>query len=452
LLLRSLPSQEKGALLCMKGRFGFGEIAKMERLTLPLIRSGAGMEETGFEQAVAGVSQALQRLQAKYGNDCVAVAVSDRYTNEEAFLIKEYAEKSLKAGIVFSFGQADGGLADVLGRDASTAALDDLENTELAVVVAPEPDFHRSVAAMRIRRAIRKGASLLLLSAKQEGEGNALDDMADLRIDMGGELAALEQIAGALLDAGCGGGVEGRDALSASLAGAAISDEARAAAEKMRHAEKAVFVFEKNALTPQAARLVADIAILSGHADKPGSGVIQLLPGANSQGLANLGVRCRGDFLRAVEGGTVRGLLVFGEEIEGADLSAIEFLAVQDLHITEAARQADAVLPASSYAETEGSFTGADNKARELKAAVASPVAWDNMAQIKALAAQAGAPLPYESIADIRLAMQGARAPMPAAGKRLAAAKKDSLRRLGQPAANALQISFSRFTAEQGLQ
>jgi formate dehydrogenase major subunit len=432
LLLRSRPSSEKGALLCMKGRLGPGKIGRAERIVVPLIRLESGMCETTFEQAIAVVNKSLKSLQTQFGNDCIAVAISDRYTNEEVFLIKEYAEKALKTNKVFSFGQTDSGLADVLGRDASTATLDELENTDLIVVVAPEPEMQSSVAAMKIRRAVSKGAKLLLLPSKLDLKVNLLDDMATLRLDMGGELASMEQIIKVLLDSGYGEGMKGLDELRASLTGITVNKEVRAAADIIMKAKKAVFIFAKNAITTQAARLVADIAVLSGHAGNPNGGIVQLLPGANSQGLINLGIGSGEDYFRKVAEGGIRGLFIFGEEIDGLHLGPIDFLAVQDLHMTDVARQANVVLPASSFAEIDGSFTASDNETRELKPAVASPVAWDN---IKALAAQAGVTMPYQSVADIRVAMNHFGTP-DSHGVRLAAIKKGALCRLNNSATN----------------
>ena len=431
-LLRCLPSSEKGALLCMKGRFGFGKIREIERFTVPLVRSKTGMEQASFEQAVACVNNSLRSLQNQYGNGCVAVAISDRYTNEEAFLVKQYAEDALKTNRVFSLGQTGSGLADVLGCDASTAAADDLDHTELIVVVAPEPDMHRSVMAMRIRRAVRNGAKLLLFPSKLSLQNSLLDDIATLRVDMDDELTALEQILKVMLESGYGQGLNGLDALRASLTTATAGDEGRAAADMIMKAQKVVFIFERNAVTTQAARLIADIAALNGHA-----GIIQLLPGANSQGLINLGIGSGEELLRAVAAGEIRGLLLFGEEIDGLDLRAIDFLAVQDLHMTEAAKQADVVLPAASFAEVEGSFTAIDNQTREVKPAVPSPAAWDNITQIKALAADAGMPMSYQSVADIHLAMSRLCAP-DRKEIRLSAAKKDTLCRVSKPARNEL--------------
>jgi len=158
LLLRSIPTGEGTALLCNKGRFGFEEIRKAQRVESPLVRVGNGMQEASFEQAVERTASTLRSLQAEYGNDCVALAISGRYTNEEAFLIRHYAQSALQTSRVYSLGLTNNGIEDVFGRNASTASMNDLENAQLIIAIEPQDGILRSTAAMRIRRAVRRGA------------------------------------------------------------------------------------------------------------------------------------------------------------------------------------------------------------------------------------------------------------------------------------------------------
>ena len=484
-LLRCLPSSDKNALLCMNGRFGFGEIGRAGRLTTPLIRGKGGMAEASFEEAVSYIDKSLRFLQNEHGNDCVAVAISGRSTNEEAFLIKEYAEKVLKTRNVFSFGQTDSGLAGVLGRDASTAALGDLESAGLIVAVAPELGMHRSVAAMRIRRAVRKGAKLMLLSADGAPADCTLSDIAVLNIGAGGDLSALEQIVKLLSENGKGNDhIDGHAELPAGLAGAPAGGGAGAAAGMIKDAEKVIFIYEKHNISAQAAGLIANIAALSGHAgdvasDADGSGsgaisagssevadaigagvasgagrvrgdgIIQLLPEANSQGLINLGVGSREDYLRAAADGGIRGMLIFGEDINYADIRDVDFLAVQDLHMTETARQANVVLPAVSFAETSGSYTSADNKVQTFNAAVKSPVSWDNIRQIKALAGLACVELSGYAGPDAH-SEAARKAPRLSGSVRLAAKQAGVFAGPGART-NGLSNSFAKYVKERNL-
>jgi len=447
LLIRNLPSSEKDSLLCMKGRYGFGEIGKKKRITVPMLREGNDIKEVTFEQAIDYTNRNLMSIRNQYGNDSVAVAISERYTNEEAYLIKEYATKAIKTNRVFSFSQMDSGLIDVFGRDASTATIDELEQTELIVVIGSDLYKNHAVLGMRINQAVKRGAKLLLLSTEE----GLLDSVATLRLDDGLDLSILQQITKVVLESGHGKDIEGYRELTDSLKDTLMDKDAQAAADMILQARKVIFVFEKNAVTTQAAHLIADIAVLSGHGSKPRDGIIQLLPGSNSQGLIDLGIESGEDYRRAIVDGEIRGLFIFGEEVNDIDFSKLDFLAVQDLHITETAKQADVIFPASSFAEISGTFTSADGRVQELKPAVTSPMSgWDSFAQIKELSANAGVPMQYHSIDDVKIKMNRMSIPKPGAVQ-LKAAEGSSLRRLGHPGTtNQLRISLTKYATDKG--
>jgi formate dehydrogenase major subunit len=74
-------------LLCGKGRFGF-DCAQLEgKLVDPMIKKENGLEEVNYHEAFMVTAKKAQAIGAKYGKDAVAVAISDRYTNEEAYAI-----------------------------------------------------------------------------------------------------------------------------------------------------------------------------------------------------------------------------------------------------------------------------------------------------------------------------------------------------------------------------
>lgn len=391
LITRALPcaENERDALLCVKGRFGLEETSRQERLTAPLIRRESGLEAVSFEEAVIYTNKSLQSLQTQYGKDCVAVAISDSYTNEEVTLIKKYANDALKTSRVFSFARTPSGLADVLGRDASTATLDEMENTQLIVVVASDLMTSHAVAGMRIRRAVERGAKLLMLSDRY----SLLDDIATMKLNAGEDFLTLVQIIKAMLDSGCNKAVENAGELESLTKGIAVDESAKNAAEMITRAGKAVFVFDKQSVTRQGAGLIGDIAVLSGHENGPRNGIVQLLPGANSQGLSNLGIESGEDCLRSIAAGEIRGLFIFGDYPPEIDLGTVDFLAVQELHMTATAMAANVIFPAASFAEVSGSFTGADGMVRQVVRAIDPVSGWDNAAQVMALSAGAGFPI-----------------------------------------------------------
>jgi len=86
--------------------------------------------------------------------------------------------------------------------------------------------------------------------------------------------------------------------------------------------------------------------------------------------------------VEAAHAGKLKALYVMGENpmISDPDLThaeeslkQVEFIVVQDMFMTETAAIADVVLPASAYAEKEGTFTNTERRVQLLKKAVDAP-------------------------------------------------------------------------------
>jgi formate dehydrogenase major subunit len=83
-------------------------------------------------------------------------------------------------------------------------------------------------------------------------------------------------------------------------------------------------------------------------------------------------------------------------------LKACEFLVVQDIFLTETARLADVVLPATSYAEREGTFTNTERRV-QLSRKVIDPLPgtktdWQIICEISN---RLGYPMRYGSLSEI---------------------------------------------------
>lgn len=85
------------------------------------------------------------------------------------------------------------------------------------------------------------------------------------------------------------------------------------------------------------------------------------------------------EVLPAAIAGKIKGLYIFGEDPVVTDpdtthvkkaLSNLEFLVVQELFMTETAEMADVVLPGTSYAEKEGTFSNTERRIQRVRKAV----------------------------------------------------------------------------------
>lgn len=112
----------------------------------------------------------------------------------------------------------------------------------------------------------------------------------------------------------------------------------------------------------------------------------------------------------ALEAGRVKAVFVQGEDLIGLApnrermeraLERAEFLAVQELFMTETAQLADVILPASSGFEKDGTYTNLERRVQRVRQAVPSPAGRADWQVLVDLAARFGYDLPYRHPAQI---------------------------------------------------
>ena len=189
---------------------------------------------------------------------------------------------------------------------------------------------------------------------------------------------------------------------------------------------------------------VANLAMLTGNVGKPGTGVSPLRGQNNVQGACDVGAlpnvltgyqsvtdpQVREKFeaawgctlsekvgltmtevLPAAHEGKIKALYIVGEnpllseaDIEHAReaLKRLEFLVVQDIFPTETAWLADVILPATSFAEKEGTFTNTERRVQRVRKAINPPgEARKDWQIITQLAEKMGCHFGYTSAAQI---------------------------------------------------
>lgn len=176
MITRALPVGESG-MLCAGGRFGFGAAQEEGRLRMPMLRENGALVQVPFNEAVGCVSERMVDIISRYGNDAVAVTVSERSTCEEAFLAKRYAAEALGTENLCSFGLMESGVEEVLGVDASFNTLEELNGTDVILLIGATPALSTTMAGVRIRKAVKQGAKLMLVGPNQTW----FDDFAQWR-------------------------------------------------------------------------------------------------------------------------------------------------------------------------------------------------------------------------------------------------------------------------------
>lgn len=354
MLIKANPDKDgtvnKG-LACGKGKWGFDCSMLEDKLEAPLVKEDGTFRDADYHEAFVLVAKKCQSVAAKYGKDSIAVAISDRYTNEEAYAMKRMAE-AMGAKVLCMNNRASG-LKAVTGLNASPNTIDELLSTNLILRIGFKDEDSR-VIALKMKQAEEAGAKVINLCSGENSVG------------------FLKEIAKAIIDSGKAKKVAGYDEFAASVASVKVSDEAKAIADQYLAAKKAMIVYQQNFLTVAGATLVADIAMLSGHIGTPRDGILQVKAKNNSQGLIDMGITAGKE---ALEG--VKALVVFGENAD-IDTEALEFLAVCDTHMTELGAKADVVIPGTGFASVDGTFTNTERRMQLVEAAIDEDILFSN--------------------------------------------------------------------------
>ncbi len=372
MLIKANPDKEapvNAGLACGKGKWGFDCSVLEGKLVDPMIKDGNGFRTTDYHEAFVMVAKKLEAAAAKYGKDAVAVAVSDRFTNEEAYAMKKLA--GVMGAKTLCFNNRASGISQVLGFDASPNTIDELLSTD--VIIAAGFNFaDNPVIGLKMKQAAEAGKEVYLINPA--GYEQHMDFAKSIYTD--NDLSALKQIAKNIIDSGSAIETAGYEEFAKSLAGIKVTDEIKAVAESYMNAKHSMIVFAQNMVTTEAATLIADIAVASGHIGSPRNGILQVKAKNNSQGLVDMGIRAGKE---AMEG--VKALLVFGEDPVGTgilDVTELEFMAAVDTHMTATTEAADVILPGTGFASTDGTFTNTERRLQPVEAAVEEDVVFNN--------------------------------------------------------------------------
>ena len=342
------------------------------------------------------IAKKCQAVGTKYGKDSVAVSISDRYTNEEAYAIKKMAE-AMDAKVL-CMNNRKSGIADVIGHDASPNTIDEMLSTDLILAVGFN-GADNPVIQLKMRQAAAAGAKVVLINP--EGYEQNMNYLAK-EVYTANDLSFIKALAKAVADSGKGGNIAGFDEFAASVADADVTDEVKEIADMYLDAKKAMIVFTQNMITANAATLLADIAMVSGHIGAPRDGILQVKAKNNSQGLIDMGITAGAE---ALDG--VKALVVFGEEAD-IDADSLEFMAVCDTHMTPLAAKADVVIPGTGFASTDGTYTNTERRLQLVQAAIDEGIGLSNWEVAAEIAHVYEVDYDWEDTEDISMEMDDA--------------------------------------------
>jgi len=356
------------------------------------------------------------------------------------------------------------GLRQSLGSGAMTNSFRDIEDADAILIIGSNTSEAHPIGALHIKKALRKGARLIVVDPRRIDMARRAD--VHLQLLPGTNVAVLNGIMNVILQEGMAdeefiaARTEGFDELPEVLAAYSpelVEEISGVPADKLREAARAFgtaargAIFYSMGITQHShgtehVQAISNLALLTGNLGRPGTGVNPLRGQNNVQGACDMGalpdvytgyqgvddpaatakfsaaygVELSGkpgltvtEAFDAMAAGDLRAVYVVGENPMLSDpdqqhvekaLRGLDLLVVQDIFLSETATIADVVLPATSFAEKDGTFTNTERKVQRVRRAVAAPGAarsdWEIIADL-ARRLGGGDEWAYETSADI---------------------------------------------------
>jgi formate dehydrogenase major subunit len=322
------------------------------------------------------------------------------------------------------------GMQWAYGTGAATNSIDDLYKTGCILLIGANPSTAHPVTGARIKAVVEAGTPLIVIDPLKIELARVAK--YHLQINPGTNVAVLNMFAYYLLKEGLidenfiSSRTEGWEDFRSYLQALDIDEMericgvdrqlVRAAATEYGRA-KAAMEFHGLGVTEhwqatKAITLISNIAMMTGNIGREGAGVNPLRGQNNVQGAADMGIQPHQgagyldvtdphnielytafygrehpsvpgyripEMFGAASRGDLKALWIMGEDILQTDpntchvrsaLQGLEFLVVQELFMTETARIADVVFPASSFLEKEGTFTNGERRIQRVQKVV----------------------------------------------------------------------------------
>lgn len=374
-------------LLCYQGRFGFADWNQERRLLTPLVKKEGELVAVSWGEALGFTAARFQEIKSQYGESSLAVLVSPGATMEEVQAVVGWAREGLGINNLASFTPNPVRRLQEIGLTTGSCRLSDLEHAELIVMVG---GFDASqITAVRVRRAVKSGARLVLVN-----KGPTLvDDLADLRIDPADSTGFWREVLSAYVQPGL---TDGRLEEEEVGIWAAVEPgpEAQQVADLYGRSHQVVIVVDGSTTASSVVEILSKLARFKSEDGQDGSGLLVVNQGGNAMGLVEAGIlHGYEDYRELLQQGKIKGMLIVGEDPVGTgrlkpeELRGVEFLVVLTPIKTATSGIAHVVLPGSTPLETDGVYRSCDGQLRRLNRVRPPAAGMDNREIIAALAA-----------------------------------------------------------------
>ena len=385
--------------LCARGRFGYSFINSPRRLITPAIKKENVQEPVTWDEAIKAARDGL--LNALKGGKKIAGIASSRLTNEELYLFQKLMRQILNTDLIDSSSRWDNRslkkFIQVMDVDGGGTSIYETMQSDTIFIIGSAISDENPVTDYIIRRTHRdRNIKILIASVR----GIKLDNSAviSLRYKPGTEGRVISGISKYIFE-------KRKDELQGlkfsqflqdlslndiTISGANLQD-IESIGEVILNSQSIAIAAGTDVLRTEAGIEYLEILKEILHLLQKNVKLLPLFDRANQRGAIDMGTvsgvlpgpvivdkdsqGCK-EIIEAASRGEIEALYIIGEdiindypdrELVSEALKKVKFLIVEDIFPTDTVNMADVVLPGSSFAEKEGTFTNQEGRVQRLR-------------------------------------------------------------------------------------
>ena len=432
-MMQDVPENKSSAgMLCVKGRFGTEFVHHPERLRTPLIRKNGELVPASWDEALDLVADKLVEYRGSVATlACAKSTNEDAYIQQKLFRAV-LGTNNIDHCTRLCHSPSVAAMLRALGSGATSNSYTDYESAGCLMIVGADASANHPVIAVRFRKAVQDhGAKLIVVNPKRIELCDYADIW--LRPRPGTDVALFNGLAKIIMDEDLwdrdfvASRTEGFEAWEASLAPYTVDRvsaltgipevDLRAAARMYARPPFSgscliwgMGITQHISGTDNAHGLI-NLALVTGQMGRPGNGISPLRGQNNVQGCGDAG--CIPDNLPGYQGlgeearrkfgqawgaelpgelgltvtrmveeaalGNLKMMYVVGENpllgephLKHAReaMENLEFIVAQDIFPHETTDIAHVILPATSFAEKDGTFTNSERRVQRVRQAI----------------------------------------------------------------------------------
>jgi len=387
-IVSSRPQEDapvNGGQACVKGRFVVRDtVHAPKRILRPMVRRQGKLVEVGWDEALDFVALRLKKEIDKEP----AMVVSSQLALEDQYIAQKFAREVLRTDPWVDFPRLSVPSlfrAELQKQEISLPLNFEARALSAAgtiMIAGADIVLSHPILWLEVLKAVRQGARLLVWNSAVTVLGRRAT--VSLRTKPGSELAVLVYLCRQLLEQrplDKWSAIPAGEELKTSLesAGQAIltssvgleTEELLSAVRLLKEAGPAVFLIGPGLVQgPEAPRLVqmlwnlallGEARVIPLAAENNERGVIELWPSGSLNGAF------RARVIDGLEKGRSRALYLAGNLPELGQTKAPDFLIVQGCYQGAAGEPAEVLLPAVTWAETDGTFINAEGRIQRFR-------------------------------------------------------------------------------------